>query len=148
ETFIRGDPPERAMAKPKQLERFGNGFMTFLRGIGHEFAADASDTFATDIPVCRRVARHGQRDDGAHRSAAYKDTAGLLRESESLLAPLHDSALDVDSSVIASATIGVHRSGEHFRQDAGESARTVNPAEKARMHVAGGIRQNQLFEVQ
>src|SRR5262245_55099543 len=118
------------MAKPKQLQGFGDGFMSFLRGIGHEFPADSCDTFAADIPVRRRVACHGQCDHSAHGSAAYKDAAGLLRKSESLPAPLHDSALDVDRSVIASATIGIHGGGEHFRQDAGESARAVNPAEK------------------
>ena len=71
----------------------------------------------------------------------------MLGEVKQLAAPFDHLALDVDGAVVPAAAVGVDRGGDQLGQHAGRGAGAVHPAPKARVRVAGGVRQDQLARV-
>ncbi len=69
-----------------------------------------------------------------------------MREAEHLAHPFDDLAFDLDWHVIAPAEIGVEPRRQHFRQHADRGAAAVHPAHEARMHIAGGIGNDEVGE--
>src|SRR5260370_40973126 len=49
--------------------------------------------------------------------------------------------------MVPSATIGVHRGGQHFRYDPAGQPRAMHPSEKPGMRVAGTVWQDQVFKL-
>ena len=134
------------MAEGQELERARDAAVRLDRGVADQQGRGA-DAICPHVRAGQVMAGDGEPDQRRHRGAADQDAAALFGEAEQLAAPFDHLALDVDRAVIASAAIRVGRSGDQLGQHAARGAGAVHPAPKARMRVAGGVRQDQLARV-